>query len=144
MLLSSLLPTLLLAATARARYIVPGARWLDTNGSIINAHAGGITIDKDTGRFWWFGEYKIQGQPEGAGFRAYSSDDLATWTDEGMALCMIAFPFRIFRQRLTAPASIANSSIISPKNILQRPKVVYSPQTNQYHVRSPLKIAPWL
>lgn len=117
MLLSSLLSTILLVTTARAKYIVPGARWLDTNGIIVNAHAGGITVDKDTGRFWWFGEYKIQGQPEGAGFRAYSSDDLATWTDEGMAF-----------------SSIANSSIISPKNILQRPKVVYSPQTSQYHM----------
>lgn len=93
MLLSSLLSTILLVTTARAKYIVPGARWLDTNGIIVNAHAGGITVDKDTGRFWWFGEYKIQGQPEGAGFRAYSSDDLATWTDEGMAFCMLAFLF---------------------------------------------------
>jgi hypothetical protein len=93
-MLPSLLTSLLLVALAQAKYIVPGGRWTDTNGSLINAHAGGITVDKDTGKFWWFGEYKIQGQPEGAGFSAYSSDDLATWEYHGYALRMCIYNHR--------------------------------------------------
>lgn len=77
---------LLLAASAHAKYIVPGARWLDTDGNLVNAHAGGVTADPDTGKFWWFGEYKIEGQEEGGGVSVYSSDDLATWESHGIAL----------------------------------------------------------
>lgn len=117
MLFSNLLPFLSLAAFAQARYIVPGARWTDTAGNLVNAHAGGVTVDKDTGKFWWFGEYKIQGQPEGAGFSAYSSNDLATWEYHGLAF-----------------EPVVGDPIISPKNILQRPKVVFSEATQQYHV----------
>lgn len=83
---------LLAAATASAKWIVPGARWRDTNGELVNAHAGGVTIDQETGRFFWFGEYKIEGQEEGGGISVYSSDDLATWTHEGMALGMLSSP----------------------------------------------------
>lgn len=88
MLLSSILPTLLLSAVASAKYIVPGARWRDTAGNLVNAHAGGVTFVPETGKFWWFGEYKIQGQVEGGGVSVYSSDDLATWTPHGLALSM--------------------------------------------------------
>lgn len=84
--ISSMLSLLLFAAVASAKYIVPGARWRDTDGNLVNAHAGGVTIDKETGKFWWFGEYKIQGQEEGGGVSVYSSDDLATWEHHGFAL----------------------------------------------------------
>lgn len=53
--------SLMLPALASARWIVPGARWRDTDGEIIHAHAGGVTRDEETGRFHWFGEYKIEG-----------------------------------------------------------------------------------
>lgn len=75
----------LLAAVVQAKYIVPGGRWTDTNGNLVNAHAGGVTVGKD-GKFYLFGEYKIQGQTEGGGVSVYSSDDLATWTSHGLAL----------------------------------------------------------
>lgn len=84
MLFSRLVTSLLLGA-ATAKYIVPGARWRDTNGDLVNAHAGGVTVDKN-GTFWWFGEYKVQGQEEGGGVSVYSSEDLATWTHHGFAL----------------------------------------------------------
>ena len=88
MLFSQLFTTALLgAATVSAKYIVPGARWRDTNGDLVNAHAGGVTVDKN-GTFWWFGEYKVQGQEEGGGVSVYSSEDLATWTHHGFALGM--------------------------------------------------------
>lgn len=79
---------LLLVATSSvsAKWIVPGARWRDTDGNLVNAHAGGVTIDQDTGKFFLFGEYKVRGQVEGGGVSVYSSDDLATWTHHGLAL----------------------------------------------------------
>jgi hypothetical protein len=71
---------------ARAAYIVPGARWLDTDGALVNAHAGSVSFDESTGKYWLFGEYKIEGQAEGAGVSVYSSEDLATWVSHGIAL----------------------------------------------------------
>ncbi|KAL5872406.1 hypothetical protein ACKVWC_008038 [Pyricularia oryzae] len=105
------------AGLAQGKYIVPGARWRDTKGELVNAHAGGVTIDYETGKFWWFGEYKIQGQEEGGGVSVYSSDDLATWEPHGLAL-----------------APIDDHPYISPEHIIQRPKVVYSNATGNYHM----------
>jgi hypothetical protein len=86
---------LLLAAVSisstSAKWIIPGARWRDTDGNLVNAHAGGITVDQESGKFFWFGEYKVQGQEEGGGVSVYSSDDLATWEHHGMALCKFVF-----------------------------------------------------
>ncbi|KAK3305225.1 glycoside hydrolase family 43 protein [Chaetomium strumarium] len=112
-----LLATLLLAALSETRYIVPGGRWYDTEGNLISAHAGGIVTDKSTGKFWWFGEYKTESHPEGGGVSVYSSSDLATWQYHGLAL-----------------APIEGHEIISPKHIIQRPKVVYSKVSNEYHM----------
>ena len=86
MLGSGIISLGLLATLSGARYIVPGARWRDSDGNLISAHAGGITVDKDTGKFWWFGEYKVENQTEGGGVSVYSSDDLATWENHGLAL----------------------------------------------------------
>lgn len=111
------LPLLLsLAATitsTTARFIVPGARWLDTDGNVINAHAGNIILSDDGNTFYWFGEYKPANQTEGAGVSVYSSPDLATWTYHGLAL--------------TADQG-------GGYEIIQRPKVVRSPGTGQYHM----------
>ncbi len=82
----SLWTFLSLASLSAGKYIVPGGRWHDTDGNLVNAHAGCVTIDKQTGKFWLFGEYKIQGQTEGGGVSVYSSDDLATWESHGLAL----------------------------------------------------------
>ncbi|KAI0129078.1 glycosyl hydrolase [Xylariales sp. AK1849] len=105
------------SAAVTAKYIVPGGRWRDTDGNLVNAHAGSVTIEKDTGKFWLFGEYKVQGAEEGAGVAVYSSEDLATWESHGLAL-----------------ESIEGSPYISPDNIIQRPKVVYSEGTGEYHM----------
>ncbi|TEA10513.1 hypothetical protein C8034_v009650 [Colletotrichum sidae] len=106
-----------LAALATARWIVPGARWRDTDGNIFNAHAGGLAVDRESGRFYWFGEYKIQGQVEGGGVSVYSSDDLATWTSHGLAL-----------------SPVEDHPYVSSHNRIQRPKVIYSKETGQYHM----------
>lgn len=86
----------LLAVPTQGRYIVPGGRWHDTNGSVINAHGAGITFDHQSGRFWWFGEYKTEKQPEGGGVAVYSSEDLSTWTFGGLALGIFPFVFSLF------------------------------------------------
>jgi hypothetical protein len=112
---------LLAAVTVSAKWIVPGARWIDTMGDLVNAHAGGITIDQDTGKFFWFGEYKVEGQVEGGGVSVYSSDDLVTWEHHGLAL-----------------KPIPGHPYIDTKSIIQRPKVAYSEPTGKYHVRSHL------
>ncbi|KAK4143412.1 glycoside hydrolase [Dichotomopilus funicola] len=107
----------LLLGVSTAKYIVPGGRWHDTDGNLVNAHAGCVTVDQDTGKFWLFGEYKVEGQIEGGGVSVYSSDDLATWKSHGLAL-----------------EPIADHPYISPSNIIQRPKVVYSESTKEYHL----------
>ncbi|KAF2638477.1 galactan 1,3-beta-galactosidase-like protein [Massarina eburnea CBS 473.64] len=109
----------LLATTtsAAAKWIVPGARWRDTDGALVNAHAGSVTVDQESGRFFLFGEYKVQGQVEGGGVAVYSSEDLATWEAHGLAL-----------------EPIQGHPYISPQHIIQRPKVVYSPGTEKYHM----------
>ncbi|KAJ3938217.1 uncharacterized protein N0V96_011906 [Colletotrichum fioriniae] len=108
---------LLFASLAASKWIVPGGRWRDNEGNLVNAHAGGVTLDKDTGKFFWFGEYKIEGQEEGGGVSVYSSDDLATWEFHGKAL-----------------EPIEGHPYISTNMIIQRPKVVYSEPTKEYHV----------
>jgi hypothetical protein len=75
-----------LSSTACAKWIVPAARWYDTDGKPFNAHAGGMCVEEETGKFYWFGEYKVEGATEGAGISVYSSDDLATWESHGLAL----------------------------------------------------------
>lgn len=75
-----------LACMVAGKYIVPGGRWRDTDGNLISAHAGNVITDHETGKFFWFGEYKIEGQTEGGGVSVYSSDDLATWEFNGLAL----------------------------------------------------------
>ncbi|KAK3333259.1 glycoside hydrolase family 43 protein [Cercophora scortea] len=109
--------SLLLAGRSTAKYIVPGGRWHDTDGKLISAHAGCVTVEEATGKFWLFGEYKTEGQTEGGGVSVYSSDDLATWESHGLAL-----------------APVQGHAYIAPSNIIQRPKVVYSKASNEYHM----------
>ncbi|KAH7310617.1 family 43 glycoside hydrolase [Stachybotrys elegans] len=106
-----------LVTVTSAKWIVPGARWLDTDGNIFNAHAGGLCLEHETGRFYWFGEHKTQEQPEGGGIAVYSSDDLATWDYHGLAL-----------------EPVEGHAHISPEDVIQRPKVLYSEETGKYHM----------
>jgi hypothetical protein len=79
-------------------------------------------VDQDTGKFFWFGEYKIEGQVEGGGISVYSSDDLVTWDPHGLAL-----------------EPIPGHPYIDTHHIIQRPKVVYSEGTGKYHVRKAVR-----
>ncbi|KAL5334691.1 glycosyl hydrolase [Aspergillus crustosus] len=117
MRLLNTLSGLLLAAATQAKYIVPGGRWIDTEGNLVNAHAGSVYFDKESSKFWLFGEYKIEGQEEGGGVTVYSSDDLGTWEPHGLAL-----------------EPVEGHPYISTEHIIQRPKVTYSEEAGRYHM----------
>jgi len=100
-----------------AQDFLPGRTWLDANGIAINAHGGGVLFHQGT--YYWFGEHKIAGDAGNfahAGVRVYSSKTLGDWHDEGIAL----------------PVASATNSEIARGCILERPKVVFNPQTKKF------------
>lgn len=95
-----------------------GEIWTDNNGVHINAHGGGLLIDKGT--YYWFGEHKVEGDAGNyaqAGVRCYSSKDLYNWKDEGIAL-------KVVEDDPNHP--------IAKGCILERPKVIYNKKTGKY------------
>jgi len=118
--LSSLLFFMGLAAASAAlteTVFKPGELWADTDGVHINAHGGGI-LDHG-GRYYWFGEHKVEGDRGNSawvGVRCYSSDDLYRWKNEGVALAVSKDP--------------ANELVEGC--ILERPKVIYNASTGKF------------
>ena len=66
----------------------PGEPWLDTSGNVIQAHGGQVVIGEDEqgSLYHWYGEDRSNGYGESPGVHVYSSRDLYSWTDEGLAL----------------------------------------------------------
>lgn len=66
----------------------PGEPWLDTSGAVIQAHGGQVVISEDAGGplYHWYGEDRSQGYGSSPGVHVYSSRDLYSWKDEGLAL----------------------------------------------------------
>ena len=66
----------------------PGAEWRDTDGELIQAHAGYMFYENGT--FYWYGENKEKSETEREiwhwGVRLYSSTDLYNWKSEGIIL----------------------------------------------------------
>ncbi len=96
----------------------PGQVWKDTNGNMINAHGGGFLFH--IGKYYWFGEHKIEGIAGNramVGVHCYSSADLYNWTDEGIALSV----------NKNDP-----NSPITEGCILERPKVIYNKKTGKF------------
>ena len=69
----------------------PGKFWYDTDGNLIQAHAGSILYAE--GKYFWYGENKtgVTGRATGTvcrtwhqGVQLYSSDDLYNWKNEGV------------------------------------------------------------
>ena len=95
----------------------PGEIWKDNNGVNINAHGGGILFHK--GKYYWFGEHKIEGEAGNlaqVGVHCYSSIDLYNWTDNGIV-------FKVSTDTL---------SPITKGCIIERPKVIYNKKTKQF------------
>ncbi len=113
-----LLTAVCAAACSRPGEIVPGEIWTDDNDVPVNAHGGGLLYDG--GRYYWFGEHKTEGTAGNAaqvGVHCYSSATLTEWRDEGIALSV-------------APSG--SGSPIERGCILERPKVIRSPETGRY------------
>ena len=89
-----------------------GGVWKDNNGVHINAHGGNIICHKGT--FYWYGESRSANGPVSSmGVSCFTSKNLRDWTDRGIVL----------------PVSNEAGSDIEAGCIIERPKVVYCPQT---------------
>lgn len=94
-----------------------GDIWPDNNGVQINAHGGGVLYFD--GVYYWFGEHKIEGDAGNVahvGVHVYSSADLKSWQDEGIALAVSDDP----------------ESEITKGCIIERPKVIYNKKTGKF------------
>ena len=109
------LSLLVLPSTAGAQAIRPGELWLDTDGVHINAHGGGILFHEGT--YYWFGEHKAADTNRAhVGVRVYTSTDLVTWTNAGVALAVEDDPM----------------SEIAAGCVIERPKVLFNHRTGQF------------
>ena len=105
------------ACTQKNKPFKPGEIWPDNNGVHINAHGGGILFYE--GKYYWFGEHKIEGKAGNkamVGVHCYSSENLTDWKDEGIALKVTDTP----------------GHDIEKGCILERPKVIYNPATKKF------------
>ena len=71
--------------------ITPGSQWLDNQGTMIQAHGGGVLWDAKTQKYYWYGEHKGENNIKNGcviaiGVSCYSSTDLCSWKNEGVAL----------------------------------------------------------
>ena len=100
-----------------AAFLVNGGVWNDTNGTMINAHGGALTKEGST--WYWFGEHKTAGKAGNrayVGVHCYSSEDLTTWKDEGIAFSVSKEP----------------GSPVEEGCILERPKVAKAQDGSGY------------
>lgn len=94
----------------------PAAIWTDTDGVHINAHGGGML--HHNGKYYWFGEHKVEHTSDAlVGVRVYSSSDLYNWQNEGVAMSVEAN---------------GSGHDIEKGCIIERPKVIYNPQTEKF------------
>jgi len=91
----------------------PGSIWRDTDGAAIQAHGGGML--KVGGVWYWYGENHRLGFGNKVGISAYSSRDLAHWTNEGVVLPKDSLPERF-----------------GDRGVAERPKVLYNALTRRY------------
>ena len=97
----------------------PGELWPDDRGVHVNAHGGGI-LDFE-GRYYWFGEHKVEGEAGNSaqvGIHGYSSRDLYRWKDEGVVLPVV---------KDDADHDLAVGSIV-----VERPKVIHNRKTGKF------------
>lgn len=112
-----LITFLFYACEKEIKSIKPGELWLDNNGTHINAHGGGILHYE--GIYYWFGEHKTKGKAgnkANVGVHCYSSKDLCTWNDEGIAMAV----------------SEDKESAIVKGCVIERPKVIFNEKTGKF------------
>jgi hypothetical protein len=114
------------------RVFRPGALWRDDHGVHINAHGGGVLFIPGTaqsrGTYYWFGEHKVAGElgnTAQVGVHVYSSQNLTSWKDEGIALKVSTDP----------------GSEIRRGSVIERPKVIFNRKTNKFVMWFHLELA---
>lgn len=108
----------LFSCKQESKTIKSGEIWLDNSGIHVNAHGGGMLFHK--GKYYWFGEHKIEGKAGNkamVGVHCYSSKNLVDWTDEGVALEVVK--------------NNPNHDI-TEGCVLERPKVIYNKATKKF------------
>lgn len=101
----------------RNKFIMPGEIWPDTEGRHINAHGGAILFHE--GVYYWFGEARLphgENDKTNYGVSCYASTDLLNWTNEGLALKVLA----------------DTASLLGPGCVIERPKVIYNKKTHKF------------
>jgi hypothetical protein len=97
----------------------PGKPWYDTEGKLIQAHAGSVIVVDDL--FYWYGENKDHTLPGSDvwtwGVRCYSSKDLYNWKDVGL---------------IVPPKTDDPSSPLHPTQMLDRPHIIYNRRTKKF------------
>ncbi len=132
--------------TADTEEFLPGARWLDTDGNLIQAHGGQIQrmpVPDGTGgrteKYVWIGENKSSGHL-GNCFAVYSSEDLHSWTFEGDVLQSVDSMEQLCSDPYFTAlyADYTDSQLeevfqcINKNTVMERPKMLYNAGTDKY------------
>ena len=94
--------------------LATGVTFMDDQGSRVNAHGGGVIKDGDT--YYLHGEYFLSTTTDNNfnGFSMYSSQDMATWKNEGIILPQQA------------------SGELGPNRKGERPHIIKCPSTGEF------------
>lgn len=122
----------------------------------IQAHGGNILPVTENGRkvYYWYGESHEYGYSNSPGVHVYKSTDLYNWQDKGIALRTISSNDQLTNPRnadynyfdslygnqkqavapylMTNPDSNGDGRADQLTAIIERPKVIYNPNTKQY------------
>ena len=116
LVVGAMLLTAACSAPAELKPICSGEIWPDTEGNHINADGGGVLYHD--GSYYWYGELKSDSTSRAlVGVMCYSSKNLTDWRNEGAVLPVVE-----------------NDSThdIAKGCVLERPKVIYNPQTKKF------------
>lgn len=127
---------------------LPGQRWTDDEGNLIQAHGGQVqrlaVPDRETGelveKWWWVGEDKTNGSSR-SGICAYSSDDLYNWHFEGVVMRNVEsrqqldteeYFQTLYGEYTSGQKDRVFECLDAGSAIIERPKLVYNEKTGMY------------
>ena len=126
--------------------ILPGASWLDTDGSVIQAHGGQIQLmpvpgenGVKTEKYVWVGEDKSSGHL-GNDVAVYTSDDLYHWEFQGDVFRAVESReqldedsyFQELYQDHTSDELDEIYNCINKNTVIERPKLLYNHKNDNY------------
>lgn len=127
---------------------LPGKKWTDDEGNLIQAHGGQVqrlTVpDRETGelaeKWWWVGEDKTNGSSR-SGICAYSSDDLYNWHFEGVVMRNVEnrqqldtdeYFKSLYGEYTSRQKDRVFECLDAGSAIIERPKLIYNEKTEMY------------